>query len=144
MSRQRLTKPDTANETLALSPKQELAVDLLATGATVTAAAEASGVTRQTASEWLNAHAGFRAALNRRRQELWAESTDRLRALLPKALDVLGDELAGEKRLAAAVHVVRMAGLYGLPCPAGPTDPAELEAERTERQVGLLLRRGFG
>jgi hypothetical protein len=37
-----------------------------------------------------------------------------------------------------------MAGLYGLPPPAGPTDPAELEAERRERQVGLLLRQGFG
>ena len=47
----------------------------------VTKAAEASGVTHQTASEWLNAHSGFRAALNQRRQELWAESADRLRSL---------------------------------------------------------------
>ncbi len=144
MSRRRPTKPDTENETLMLSPKQELAVDLLATGATVTATAETSGVTRQTVSEWLNAHSGFRAALNRRRQELWAESTDRIRALLPKALDVLGDELEGDKRLAAAVHIMRMAGLYGLPAPTGSTDPEELEADRKDKAFSLSLRQGMG
>ncbi len=64
MSRRKATNPDAGTDSSALSPKQALAVDLLATGATVTAAADACGVARQTASEWLNAHSGFRAALN--------------------------------------------------------------------------------
>lgn len=85
MARQKATKPDTAEE-WTLSPQQQTAVDLLATGRTVTEAAEAVGVARQTVSEWLNQHRGFQAELNRRRQELWAASTDCLRALVPKAL----------------------------------------------------------
>ena len=59
-------------------------VDLLATGSTVTAAAEAVGVTRQIASEWLNQNFEFQAALNRRQLELWNELSDRLRGLIPK------------------------------------------------------------
>lgn len=142
MSRHKATNPDTEDDATALSPKQALAVDLLATGTTVTQAAEASGVTRQTVSEWLHGHSAFRAALNCRRQELWAESADRIRALLPKALDVLGDELEGDKRLAAAVHIMRMAGLYGLPAPSGSTDPEELEADRKDKAFSLFLRQG--
>ena len=64
-------------------------VDLLASGKSITDIATAIDVTRQTVSAWLHHHAGFQAALNSRRQELWAGMTDRLRGLLPKALDVL-------------------------------------------------------
>jgi hypothetical protein len=93
-------------------------------------------------SDWLNRHHAFRAALNRRRQELWAESADRARSLVPKALDVLAEELAGERRLTAAVHIVKAVGLYGLAAPSGPTDPEELVAGEKERQFNLLMRFG--
>jgi hypothetical protein len=129
---------------MTLSPKQELAVDLLATGASVTAAAGACGVARQTASEWLNSHNAFKAALNRRRQELWTEGADRVRSFLPRALDVLAEELDGEKRLVAAIHIVKAVGLYGMPSPSGPTDPNELEAEEKSKRFDLMLRQGFG
>jgi hypothetical protein len=144
MQRRKATEADTRNDELALSPKQLLAVDLLATGVSVTAAAEACAISRQTASEWTNRHHAFKAALNRRRQELWAESVDRARALVPKALDVLADELDGEKRLAAAIHIVKAVGMYGLPPPSGPVDPMEFEVQEKERRFGLLMRPGFG
>ena len=94
MARQKPTNPDTPDWTL--TPQQETAVDLLASGKTVTDTATAIEVTRQTVSEWLNHHPGFQAALNSRRQELWIGMTDTLRGLLPKALEVLKDELEGE------------------------------------------------
>jgi len=125
MRRQETTKADTAP--WALTPQQETAVDLLAVGNAITATAEAVGVARQTVSEWLHHSPAFQAALNGRRQELWQALTDRLRALAPKALDVLERELdSGAHALAAAAQVLKACGLVGVPAPSGPTDPEEL------------------
>src|SRR5207302_1319021 len=106
------------------SPQQETAVGLLASGKTVDETAQALGVTRPTVGAWLR-HPGMQAALNGRRQEQWAGMTDRLRSLLPKALDVLEQELEGENRIQAAVHLLKAAGAYGLSVPSGPVDPEE-------------------
>jgi hypothetical protein len=122
MTRHKPTHPDTPDWTL--SPQQATAVDLLASGKTVTDTAQAIEVTRQTVSEWLNHHPGFQAALNQRRQALWAEITEGLRALLPRAVVVLAQALEGEEALAAAIHVLKCCGLYGTRlAPSGPTDP---------------------
>jgi peroxiredoxin len=40
--------------------------------------------------------------------------SDRLRALLPKALDVIAGELEGKNPLSAAVHVLKACGAYGM------------------------------
>jgi CRP-like cAMP-binding protein len=103
MARRKPTEPDTPNWTL--SPQQETAVTLLASGKTITDTAIAVEVTRQTVSEWVNHHPGFQAAVNARRQELWDGMVDTLRGLLPKALDVLARELEGDTPLPTAVHV---------------------------------------
>jgi hypothetical protein len=144
MTRRKATNTDTENDGPTLSPRQELAVDLLVTGVSVTAAAEACGASRQTLSQWLNCHPGFRASLNRRRGELWNEVADRARSLVPRALDVLSEELTGEKRLVAAIHVMKSVGLHRLALPSGPTDPEEAEAEQKEKRLDLLLRQRFG
>lgn len=116
-----------------LTPQQGAAVDLLAAGRTVSETAEAVGVARQTVSEWLNHHHGFRAELNCRRQELWDGATDRLRSLLPKAIDVIAAELGGENSLPAAVQVLKASGAYGVGAPSGPTTPEDGELEERER-----------
>jgi hypothetical protein len=141
MARHKPTHPDTVDWTL--SPQQETAVDLLASGKTVTDTAAAIEVTRQTVSEWLNHHPGFQAALNSRRQELWEGMTDTLRGLLPKALDVLKRELEGESSLPAAVHVLKACGLYGMLPPRGPTGVedavlAEQQRQGERRRVALM------
>ena len=120
MPRQKPTNPDTPDWTL--TPQQETAVDLLASGKTVTDTATSVEVTRQTVSEWLNHHPGFQAVLHSRRQELWIGMTNTLRGLLPKALEVLQCELEGEHPLPAAVHVLKACGLYGMLPPRGPTE----------------------
>ena len=132
MPRQKPTNPDTPDWTL--TPQQETAVNLLASGMTVTDTAAAVEVTRQTVSEWLNHHPGFQAALNSRRQELWVGMTDSLRGLLPKALEVLKCELEGEAPLPAAVHVLKACGLYSMVPPRGPTDVEDALLAEQERQ----------
>ena len=141
MARQKPTNPDTPDWTL--TPQQETAVDLLASGKTVTDTAAAIEVTRQTVSEWLHHHPGFQATLNSRRQELWAGMTDALRGLLPKALEVLKSELEGETPLPAAVHVLKACGLYGMLPPRGPTEVedavlAEQQRQGERRRAALL------
>jgi len=132
MTRQKMTNPDTPDWTL--TPQQETAVDLLASGKTVTDTAAAVEVTRQTVSEWLHHHPGFQAALNSRRQELWVGMTDALRGLLPKALEVLKCELEGETPLPAAVHVLKACGLYGMLPPRGPTEVEDAVLAEQQRQ----------
>jgi hypothetical protein len=132
VARQNSTHPDTPD--WILTPQQETAVDLLASGKTVTDTATAVEVTRQTVSEWLHHHPGFQAALHSRRQELWAGMTDTLRGLLPKALEVLKGELEGETPLPAAVHVLKACGLYGMLPPRGPTEPEDAVLAEQERQ----------
>jgi transposase-like protein len=139
MSRRTTTNPD-GDARPALTPQQELAVDLLAGGKTVTEAAAAVGVARQTVSEWLNRSAVFRAGLNGRRQELWVANTDRLRALLPEAVEALAAELRGGDRLKAAALVLRSCGAYGLAAALAPTDPEEVELADLERDSSRRSR----
>jgi hypothetical protein len=116
-----------------LTVEQSAAVDLLATGKTVSETAVALEVPVQTVSEWYRSHPGVQAELNACRQELWTGTTDRLRALLPKALAALTHELEGENRLQAAVHVLKACRLYGAELPLGPTDVGEIVIVEKER-----------
>jgi len=78
------TKPHTPD--WSLSEQQRTAVDLLVSGRNLQDTADAVGVQRWSVSQWVNHHPGFRAALNERRRELWADLVDGLRALAPKAV----------------------------------------------------------
>jgi DNA-binding NarL/FixJ family response regulator len=62
------TKPDKTRH--ELSVEQQNAIDLLTTGQTDQAVAEAVGVTRQTVCGWRNHDPAFAAALNARRLEV--------------------------------------------------------------------------
>ncbi len=105
------TKRDTVS---ALSPQQELALDLFATGKTVTQVAEALGVSRQTVSKWLNQDLEFRRALEDRRLELWENAKLSVFARLQKALDVLDEALENgslQDKMRAAFRILDIAGL---------------------------------
>jgi len=135
------TKPDTTRH--ALTVAQLNAVDLLVTGKTDQETAAAVGVTRQTVNGWRNTNPYFRAALNRRRHDLWGVTVDQLRALLPRAVAVLAQELEGGPGSArAAVEILRLAGLDRTRADEkldtlliGPTDPAAIiDAEVRRRR----------
>ena len=94
-----------------LSVAKANAIDLLVSGATDQAAADAAGVSRQTVNGWRNHDPEFIAALNARRLEVWGGAADTLRALLPTALDTLGAALTEKRDWRAAVAVIHLAGL---------------------------------
>ncbi len=137
-----MTKADTIRH--ALSVEQENAIDLLVAGTSDRETAEAIGVSRQTVCGWRNHHPIFIAALNASRLETWGASSDRLRALLPKALDCLEGAITGEAPdWKAAAKIVELAGLdrqgAGVPnlgpSSIGPTDPeAVVDAEAKKRR----------
>jgi hypothetical protein len=126
------TKPDTYK----LTPQQAAAVDALAFGVTVTDAADTVKVSRQTVSGWLHHDASFQAALNARRQELWTGHAERLRSLVPKAMDTLEAAVSDEQQgLTAAVHILKAAGLYGLREPHGSIHVDEIESAEQRREM---------
>jgi hypothetical protein len=135
MARRNPTNPDVpATPDWSLSPQQAAAVDLLASGQTLTAVAAVIEVTRQTVSGWVNQHPGFQAALHNRRQELWDGLADTLRGLLPRAVEVLKEQLESEQPLPAAVHVLKACGLYGMLPPRGPAEVEDAVLAEQERQ----------
>jgi hypothetical protein len=144
MSRQNTTNGDNS-ERWVLSPQQETAIDLLAVGKTVTQVSAEVGVARQTVSEWLNHQPGFQAAFNQRRQELWDAVSDRLRSLLPKALDVL-DQAIDRGDLKAALEILKSA-MHRLQRPEGPTSAEEAhvaakESENARQRRALIASLG--
>ena len=119
-----------------LTPQQQACVDLLTAGQNLTAAAIALGVTRETVSGWTNHNPVFIVALTQRRQELWDSMAERLRGLLPNALDVIEQQLQGDSPLPAALAVLKSCGLaQGLGRPTGPVTVEE--AERAQRQRAM-------
>jgi hypothetical protein len=71
-----------------VSDRQVLAIDALVAGGTHQEAAAAAGVHRVTVSNWARRHPGFMAEVNRRRGELRAQRTARLRELDEAALEL--------------------------------------------------------
>ena len=95
-----------------LSIDQQNAIDLLVQGKTDQETADEAGVHRVTVTKWRNYHPAFQAALNQRRKDLWAESVDQLRGLLPKALQVLANKLDDDKAsVQAALAILKLSGL---------------------------------
>ncbi len=112
---------------------QQNAIDLLAAGKNDTETAAALGLSRTCVTKWRLYSPPFQAALNRRRAEVWADGAEKLRALVPKALDALAAELDadGPNRLKAALALLRLAQ----PPTVGPTDPdAIVDGIVTERR----------
>jgi hypothetical protein len=107
-----------------LTLAQQSAVDLLAAGRNDTETAAALDLNRVTVTRWRLYSPEFRAALADQRAAVWGASADRLRALLPKALDALADALAaGDDKVSVALAVLKLAG----PLPLLPTDPTDPE-----------------
>jgi hypothetical protein len=109
-----------------LTVAQQSAIDLLVAGRTDTEAADLLQLSRTTITKWRLYDPTFQAGLNQRRAEVWGAGVDRLRALVPKALDVLAHELedcGSPNRLKAAAEVLRVAQLPPASSGIGPTNP---------------------
>jgi len=132
------------NEAQRLDPRQLRAVDMLAVGVAAGEVAAELGIDRSTLWRWRQESA-FAAEVNTRRVELWQASMDRLRALVPPALDVLGQAVDGGDWKAAAA-VLRLAGLDGQDLGrVGLTDAQAIEdAEAAAATAGAGASGGDG
>jgi len=124
-----------------LTAPQLSALDLLACGKTDVETAHLLGLHRTTVTKWRLYDLVFQATLNQRRTELWGTGVDKLRSLIPQALDTLGGALADEDagvRVKAAVELLKLAQLPAGSTGIGSTDPETIlrkEVEHRRRQV---------
>jgi hypothetical protein len=114
---------------VTLTVQQEHAIDLFVAGRKDMEVAAALRVHRTTVMRWRLHHLGFRAALSRRRHEVWGAAGDRFRGMLDGAVDVLERQLADEDpsiSFRAARMLLQMAGAGRFAPPDDPTDPLSL------------------
>lgn len=117
-----------AAEPAALSPAQEVAMENLATGVSISKAAQAAGVDPRTVRRWFASDPNFAAAYNAWRQELVASSRARVLAMTDLALDAVHSAIQkGDARV--ALQIARAGGAMDAP-PPGTTDPDELRRRR--------------
>jgi hypothetical protein len=112
-----------------LTLAQQNAVDLLASGKTDTEVAEILGLHRTTITKWRLYHPEFQAALNRVRAEIWSVGLDRLRSLIPAAVNVLAEAMGDPKnaeRVKAATAILKLVPLTPETFAAGPGDAEEI------------------
>ena len=109
-----------------LTPDQAAALDLLLSGQTITAAAAAVGVARETVSRWRNDDPTFQAAFNAAIQSAYEANQKKLIDARGKALDLLAAMVDSEDpaiAFKAAAALLRV----DVPQPKGRTNPADLE-----------------
>jgi CRP-like cAMP-binding protein len=138
------TEGDAAGEIVLVAPEpgglsqaQHVAIGSLMTGQTITDAAQAASVTRETVSRWLNHDPAFQAELGRQRAALHTAVDDRLRNLTGQALDTLESLMNGgshDIKFKVALAVLSMAD--GTRRRIGPTSEG---AARAEAQLQDML-----
>src|SRR5919108_1834654 len=119
----------------ALSPAQETAIELCLAGKGDTDVASALGIARETAWHWRKEHAVFRATLERRRAELWGTASERLRALLAKAVENIAARVE-DGDYEASIELLKITGLYrSVINTVGEQDPEQIIKQQAEAQV---------
>lgn len=134
------------DKTRQITVKQDNAIGLILQGLGDSEVAEKIGVSRQTVNGWKNNDAYFIAELNRRKQEIWNSQLEHLLSMVIKAVSVLEEDLNDSKdkriRQNAAVHILKVVGLYGVKLrPEGPIDPIDVEHKKVlEEQSRQLMK----
>ena len=140
-------KTDETRQKPTLSGPQHVALTALAAGSTVTAAAEAAGVSRQTVSDWLHHDAEFASELLSRREEQWAALRTRLELITTKAVATVAELLDHEDPRIQLAAVSRIFALVtdrsrrpDLPWRGEPIpEPADVESIRSAQESRELF-----
>ena len=96
-----------------LSDAQTAAVALIVAGRSLKHVCDSLNIDPRTLYRWRRERA-FRRALDARRRDLWANASDRLRAMLDRSLDVFEEQLNERyqpTKFRAAHAVLRIAGV---------------------------------
>ena len=86
------------------------AIDLLVTGSSDKEVADKVGVDRSTVTRWRNYHPAFIAELNVQREALWGTAKEKLRSLMPEAVDVVAEAIRDNEnpnRVKVAIELLR-------------------------------------
>jgi hypothetical protein len=131
---------------IALSPPQQKALNTLASGQTISASAEAAGVSRLTVYRWLKTDPDFVALYNAWREEAVMAARTRLLSLTDVAVTAVADAMGkGDAKIALAV--LKATGALDRP-QLGPTDPADVRRkqriERDNAQMQMNMEEGMG
>jgi hypothetical protein len=123
---------------VTLTPEQWSAVDFLATGGSLGDVQKATTVEAATVRAWLR-DADFVAALNVRTNEVRDAHLERLRAMVPKALDTLEGLLESQDeavRLRVASYVLKATALDAVAwTPVGERTPETVKGKWREREI---------
>ena len=133
--------------TPALTQPQLAALETLAAGATVTAAAQAAGVHRSTVYNWVRDNASFSAALRHSKIQAAEVIDDEIRELAALAIDTIRQLLASEKTPAATKLKAAQYVLHGVAEPALKIVVAEnraFEFELTTAHEDFALDEAIG
>ena len=113
-------------KTYDLTPDQAAALELLLSGQTITAAAAAVGVARETVSRWRNSDPAFLGAYNAALQSAHDAMSKKLLDARARAIDTLADLLEEDDHglaLKAAAALLRVE----VDRPKGYTNPVAIE-----------------
>src|SRR4051812_29331232 len=87
--------PNTEKSLNGLNEQQMAVIELLVLGQSYSTVAKNAGIGRRTLYRWRQEEA-FAEQLAARRQEIWSEAADRMRAMVTRSLDVMEEQL-GQK-----------------------------------------------
>jgi hypothetical protein len=125
--------PRIRGEGPALPAVQEIALQRLAAGSSISEAAKAARVDRRTVSRWIHSDPQFAAAYNAWHHEMLASGRARLLAMTDLALDTVHSAMAqGDARV--AVQVAKATGVMEIPKP-GLTEPERLHRRKRLRDA---------
>ena len=114
-------------KTYTLEADQVAALDLLLAGKSLTEAAAAVGVARETVSRWRNNDPTFQAAYNAALQSAHDVTTVRLLDARARAVERLA-ALVNSKDEATALKAAAALLLVDIPRPTGNVDPADIDS----------------
>lgn len=128
-----ISAPRIRGEGPALPAVQEIALQRLAAGSSISEAAKAARVDRRTVSRWIHSDPQFAAAYNAWHHEMLASGRARLLAMTDLALDTVHSAIAqGDARI--AVQVAKATGVMEIPKP-GLTEPGRLHRRKRLRDA---------
>ena len=120
-------------------PNQRIAIEALLAGKTMTAAAEAAGVTRATLWRWSNKDPEFQAALNSFRREAYDLLRMRTASLASLAIDAVEKALRGDDEK-TALAVLRGLGFLNGTRELPPTDDLHaLKIQQRQESYARLM-----
>lgn len=125
-----------------LTIQQQNAIDILVTGCSDKDTADKVGVTRSTITRWRLYHPAFQAELNAQRAAVWGTAKEKLRSLIPEAVDILAQALRdpnNEDRAKLALDLIKAVGASNELDHVGSIDPeAIIKADATVSPFAML------